>query len=94
VWALWKGQKEATVPILPTKKSRGENDCGGEGEIQVEEDWASQGEARRYRVGEAQKNYEEEQVMFKPCAGCKTKMKCKKAGKCLGKMKAKPRRRK
>ena len=32
--------------------------------------------------------------MFKPCATCKTKMKCRKAGKCLGKMKAKPRRRK
>jgi len=44
--------------------------------------------------GETQKDCEEEQVMFKPCAGCKTKMKCKKAGKCLGKMKAKPRRRK
>ena len=32
--------------------------------------------------------------MFKPCASCKTKMKCKKAGKCLGKMKSKPKRRK
>lgn len=30
--------------------------------------------------------------MFKPCAGCKTKMKCKKAGKCLGKMKAAPKK--
>lgn len=30
--------------------------------------------------------------MFKPCAGCKTKMKCKKAGKCMGK-KAAPKKR-
>lgn len=27
------------------------------------------------------------QIMFKPCAGCKTKAKCKAAGKCLAKKK-------
>lgn len=30
----------------------------------------------------------QELYMFKPCAGCKTKMACKKAGKCLAKRKA------
>lgn len=29
----------------------------------------------------------EEVTMFKPCTGCKSKMACKKAGKCLAKRK-------